>query len=80
MMRADDTDLVEISGRLNDIERDVMSRLVRVERSLNEIEKSVILKTLQQVNGNRTLAAERLNISTRTIRNKLHRYAAEAQR
>ncbi len=48
--------------------------------TLDAIEKDVILKTLQQVNGNRTLAAERLNISTRTIRNKLHRYTTEAHR
>jgi DNA-binding NtrC family response regulator len=51
-----------------------------VATTLDDIEKDVILRTLQQVNGNRTLAAEKLNISTRTIRNKLHKYAAQAQR
>ncbi|MEJ2658122.1 MAG: sigma-54 dependent transcriptional regulator [Desulfobacterales bacterium] len=41
---------------------------------LKEIEKSVILNTLDQTNGNRTHAAEILGISVRTLRNKMNEY------
>ncbi|MBW1739591.1 MAG: sigma-54-dependent Fis family transcriptional regulator [Deltaproteobacteria bacterium] len=42
--------------------------------SLKEMEKRVILETLDQTNGNRTHAAEILGISVRTLRNKLNEY------
>ena len=42
--------------------------------SLKEIEKNVILNTLDQTNGNRTHAAEILGISVRTLRNKMNEY------
>ncbi len=45
--------------------------------TLQDVERQVILRTLRQVGGNRTQAAERLDISTRTIRNKLKKYAQE---
>jgi DNA-binding NtrC family response regulator len=42
--------------------------------SLREVEKNMILKTLDKTNGNRTHAAEILGISVRTLRNKLKEY------
>jgi len=45
--------------------------------TLADAERQVILKVLREVGGNRTRAAERLNISTRTIRNKLQKYKEE---
>ena len=42
--------------------------------SLRELEKSMILRTLDQTNGNRTHAADILGISIRTLRNKLNEY------
>jgi DNA-binding NtrC family response regulator len=45
--------------------------------TLEEIERVAILRALRQVNGNRARAAERLDISTRTIRNKLKKYNEE---
>ncbi len=42
--------------------------------TLEDVERQVILQTLRQTDGNRTKAAERLDISTRTIRNKLKKY------
>ena len=45
--------------------------------TLADAERQVILGTLRDVSGNRTRAAERLDISTRTIRNKLKKYMAE---
>ncbi|MCX8089320.1 MAG: sigma-54 dependent transcriptional regulator [Verrucomicrobiae bacterium] len=41
---------------------------------LAEIEKRYILQVLERCNGNRTRAAEKLGISVRTLRNKLHEY------
>ena len=42
--------------------------------TLEETEKAKILAVLQEVNGNRTKAAERLGISRRTIYRKLEEY------
>ncbi len=46
---------------------------------LQEVERAHILRTLEQAGGNRTRAAERLEISIRTLRNKLHEYRAAGQ-
>ena len=48
-----------------------------VGATLAEMERSLILRTLDAVGGNRTRAAEMLGISIRTIRNKLAQYHAE---
>lgn len=42
--------------------------------SIWEMERNLILRTLEQVNGNRTHAAKILEISIRTLRNKLREY------
>ncbi len=47
---------------------------LQVGRSLAEIEKNLILKTLSCYNNNQTKAADVLGISTRTLRNKLKEY------
>ncbi len=41
------------------------------------VERTLILDTLAYCNGNRTQAAHVLDISVRTLRNKLNQYAAE---
>ncbi|MEC7785560.1 MAG: helix-turn-helix domain-containing protein, partial [Nitrospinota bacterium] len=38
------------------------------------MEKELILQTLEEVNGNKTKAADSLGISIRTLRNKLNEY------
>jgi len=48
------------------------------EVTLKEVEKRLILRTLEKVEGNRTKAAEILDVSVRTIRNKLNGYKKEA--
>ncbi|MBB64454.1 MAG: two-component system response regulator [Waddliaceae bacterium] len=45
-----------------------------VGMSLAELEKRLIIETLQSQNDNRTRTAEVLGISIRTLRNKLHEY------
>lgn len=42
--------------------------------SIADVEKQLILKTLEACGDNRTKAAEMLDISVRTLRNKLHEY------
>lgn len=42
--------------------------------TLAEMERRLILKTLREEGGNRTRTAQRLGISVRTLRNKLHQY------
>jgi DNA-binding NtrC family response regulator len=45
--------------------------------SVREMEKILVLKTLEAVGWNRTAAAKRLGISTRTLRNKIRLYKTE---
>jgi DNA-binding NtrC family response regulator len=42
--------------------------------SIHEMEKHLILATLEAEGNNQTRAADRLGISSRTLRNKLHEY------
>jgi DNA-binding NtrC family response regulator len=47
--------------------------------TVKEMEKQLITKTLEEVNDNRTHAAELLGISIRTLRNKLSEYKQELE-
>jgi two-component system, response regulator FlrC len=46
-----------------------------VGTTVRRMEEILIHRTLNEVNGNRTRAAELLGISIRTLRNKLNEYA-----
>lgn len=48
-----------------------------VGSSLADVERELILETLQHCSANRTRAAKLLHISIRTMRNKLRDYASE---
>ncbi|MBI5750169.1 MAG: sigma-54-dependent Fis family transcriptional regulator [Nitrospinae bacterium] len=50
---------------------------VKTGVTVREMEKKLIFNTLEQVNGNRTKAAELLGVSIRTLRNKLNEYKNE---
>jgi len=45
---------------------------------LHELEKRAIFEALERTNGNRTQAAELLQISIRTLRNKLAEYRVDS--
>jgi two-component system, NtrC family, response regulator HydG len=47
-------------------------------RSLEEMERALIMKTLVETGGNRTKAAEILGINRRTLQNKLRQYGRNA--
>jgi len=60
-----------------DIREDVSSQIsLEVGTSMYEAEKQLILKTLQEVGGNKSKAAEILGLTVKTIRNKLRQYQA----
>jgi len=48
-----------------------------VGTSLRDIERDLILETLSQTHGNRTVAAQLLGVSVRTMRNKIAEYSAK---
>ncbi len=52
-------------------------RLIKPGMTVAEVEKALILETLQTTSYNRTEASKMLGISIRTLRNKLHEYKAE---
>jgi DNA-binding NtrC family response regulator len=47
--------------------------------TLGELEKQHIFRALEKCNGNRTHAAKLLEISIRTLRNKLHEYSGKGK-
>ncbi|MBD3169660.1 MAG: response regulator [candidate division Zixibacteria bacterium] len=53
---------------------------VRPGVSLYEMEKQLILRTIEAEGGNRTRASEILGVTTRTLRNKLHEYGVGPKR
>jgi len=57
--------------------RDAGGTLPLVGRTVAEVERDLILETLQHTLGNRTHAAIILGISVRTLRNKLRQYGSE---
>ncbi len=62
-------------------ERRVEERTVSVEvgTTVDELERQLILKTLQSTQNNKTKAAEILGISSKTLQNKLKEYLAAAR-
>ena len=58
---------------------DSRRRLARrlVGSSLRDVERDLILETLDHTHGNRTASARLLGISVRTLRNKIAEYSAE---
>lgn len=44
---------------------------------IKDMEREMILKALRQTNGNRTIAADKLGINARTLRNKIKQYLEE---
>jgi len=54
------------------------ARALKAGITVHDMEKELIFRTLEEVNDNRTHAAELLGISIRTLRNKLREYKEEA--
>jgi DNA-binding NtrC family response regulator len=45
--------------------------------TVGEIERELVLQTLARCDGNRTRAARVLDVSVRTLRNKIRQYSAD---
>ncbi|URD61899.1 DNA-binding response regulator [Sphingomonas sp. KRR8] len=60
----------DCAGRSADVDR-------LVGHKMDEVERAMILETLQRCNGNRTVASQLLGISVRTMRNKLRAFIGE---
>jgi two-component system response regulator FlrC len=56
---------------------DIPQAGIEAGQSVSEMERRLILTTLDQTNGNRTHASKLLGISLRTLRNKLREYRLE---
>ncbi|MGA8243283.1 MAG: sigma-54 dependent transcriptional regulator, partial [Desulfobacterales bacterium] len=76
MMRGDFITPDEFPGVLKslDPEYEQISAEILSGKSLKEMEKTMIMRTLQETDGNRTHAAEILGISRRTLQLKLKEY------
>ncbi len=44
---------------------------------LRDVERDLVLETLANTNGNRTVSARLLGVSVRTLRNKITEYSAQ---
>ncbi|HUT35612.1 MAG TPA: sigma-54 dependent transcriptional regulator [Planctomycetota bacterium] len=52
---------------------------IAVGRSIDDVERDLILKTLRSTGGNKTEAARLLRVTPRTLRNKLGRYGEDSR-
>lgn len=50
-----------------------------MQQSLEEFKMKSLMKALRQTRGNRTLAAKKLNVSVRTVRNWISKFGLERQ-
>jgi len=66
----------ERPGNVRELDLELMEPRINIAagRSLKEVEKEMILRTLDETGGNRTHAADILGISRRTLQLKLKEY------
>jgi DNA-binding NtrC family response regulator len=58
-------------------QRDKSTNTISAGKTIDELERELIYATLAKVDNNKTLAAEMLGISTKTLYNRLHAYGDE---
>ncbi len=80
----EDVDQINFDGLTNYEDGDQVEKHlglgIKVGMSMKEVEKRFILKTLHDVRGNRTHAANTLGIALRTLRNKLNEFREDVNR
>lgn len=69
LVRADGTPLADLNADANALDINSL-----VGRTVEEVERELILQTLERCHGNRTSASHILGISVRTMRNKLRTF------
>lgn len=55
-------------------QKSASSPVIGAGKTIEEVEKALIFATLEEVDGNKTSAADMLGISTKTLYNRLHAY------
>lgn len=65
---------VQVAPQSVDQSTEELGEHIRPGMTIAQMEQSLILKTLEYCEWNKAVAAEMLNISIRTLRNKLHEY------
>jgi DNA-binding NtrC family response regulator len=60
-----------------DVAMDPQQALARNDLTVKEAEKQLIIRALKETGGNRTLAAQKIGMSRRTLHRKLHTYHLE---
>ena len=63
-------------SQLSDASRRRLARWL-VGSPIKDIERDLVLETLAQTDGNRTVSAHLLGFSVRTLRNKITEYSAD---
>jgi DNA-binding NtrC family response regulator len=72
-----DVDLLEGT---NLVKQEAIATPLELGASLQEMEKQMYLRALEETRGNRTHAAELLGVSVRTVRNKVREFGIPARR
>jgi DNA-binding NtrC family response regulator len=68
---------VEILGLSDEMDGEEKKAEVNSDMTLRDMERELILRKLENTRGNRTVAAQELGISVRTLRNKLNLYTGQ---
>jgi transcriptional regulator with PAS, ATPase and Fis domain len=74
VLLSEDTELSPHSIMISDYQENRQEDRVQAGMTVSEMEKVLILKTLEHTGHNRTQAADLLGISIRTLRNKIREY------
>ncbi|TMP38450.1 sigma-54-dependent transcriptional regulator [Pseudoalteromonas rubra] len=65
---------IQVPARAPATSATTLSAPVKVGETIEEVERKLIYQTLESVDGNKTLAAKMLGISTKTLYNRLNAY------
>jgi len=71
---------VDLLEGTNLLKQEAVTAPLELSTSLQEMEKQMYLRALEETRGNRTHAAELLGVSVRTVRNKIREFGIPARR
>lgn len=74
LCRTDSLELKDLPRRITSSRTSTQSISLQLGTPLAELEKDIILRTLDQMNNNKTHAAKVLGVSLKTLHNKLNQY------
>jgi DNA-binding NtrC family response regulator len=77
---SDILETAQLPRRISQFRNEDLTLTVRVGMTLEEVEKELIIRTLDHADYNRTRTSEMLNISRRSLYNKIQRYGIQPVR